>query len=154
MQSGSFMFRNPRPPAAIFHPFIMLMRRASFLLQKNCLLLPVPVFCDNIKVAFAHSYGNEDKKHDTISHRLPSGICGRPGGFHRRRRRTYFPACIFHRQGASHVALGTNKLSSAMGTTVSTARLARHGYLKGNVLMAICSAAAAVTGSALGAASP
>ncbi|MCC8025315.1 MAG: TSUP family transporter [Clostridium sp.] len=51
----------------------------------------------------------------------------------------------------SHVALGTNKLSSAMGTTVSTARLARHGYLKGNVLMAICSAAAAVTGSALGA---
>ena len=46
----------------------------------------------------------------------------------------------------AHVALGTNKLSSAMGTTVSTARLAKHGFLKGKVLMA-----AALTGSALGA---
>ena len=30
----------------------------------------------------------------------------------------------------AHVALGTNKLSSAMGTTVSTARLAKHGFSK------------------------
>ena len=44
----------------------------------------------------------------------------------------------------AHVALGTNKLSSAMGTTVSTARL-------GKVLMAVCSSAAALMGSALGA---
>ena len=34
----------------------------------------------------------------------------------------------------AHVALGTNKLSSAMGTTVSTARLAKHGFLKGRCL--------------------
>lgn len=51
----------------------------------------------------------------------------------------------------AHVALGTNKLSSAMGTTVSTARLAKHGFLKGKVLMAVCSSAAALMGSALGA---
>lgn len=51
----------------------------------------------------------------------------------------------------AHVALGTNKLSSAMGTTVSTARLAMHGYLKGKMLMAACSAVAALVGSALGA---
>ena len=49
----------------------------------------------------------------------------------------------------AHVALGTNKLSSAMGTTVSTARLAKHGFLKGKVLMAVCSSAAALMGSAL-----
>ena len=51
----------------------------------------------------------------------------------------------------AHVARGTNKLSSAMGTTVSTARLAKHGFLKGKVLMAVCSSAAALMGSALGA---
>lgn len=51
----------------------------------------------------------------------------------------------------AHVALGTNKLSSAMGTVVSTARFARHGYLKGKLSMAGCSAVAALIGSALGA---
>ena len=34
----------------------------------------------------------------------------------------------------AHVALGTNKLSSAMGTTVSTARLGKAGFLQGKVL--------------------
>lgn len=51
----------------------------------------------------------------------------------------------------THMALGTNKLSSAMGTAVSTARLAKHGFLKGKVLMAVCSSVAALVGSALGA---
>lgn len=51
----------------------------------------------------------------------------------------------------AHVALGTNKLSSAMGTAVSTARLAKHGFLNGKVFMAVCSSAAALAGSALGA---
>ena len=51
----------------------------------------------------------------------------------------------------AHVALGTNKLSSAMGTTVSTARFARNGYLKGKLFLAACSAAAALIGSSLGA---
>lgn len=31
----------------------------------------------------------------------------------------------------AHMALGTNKMSSAMGTVVSTARFARNGYLRG-----------------------
>ena len=30
----------------------------------------------------------------------------------------------------AHMALGTNKMSSAMGTVVSTARFARNGYLR------------------------
>ncbi|MCB7318622.1 sulfite exporter TauE/SafE family protein [Lacrimispora sp. 210928-DFI.3.58] len=51
----------------------------------------------------------------------------------------------------AHVALGTNKTSSSMGTTVSMIRLAKHGYLKGMLLTAACVAVAAVTGSALGA---
>ena len=51
----------------------------------------------------------------------------------------------------AHIALGTNKMSSSMGTAVSAARLAMNGYLKGKMLMAACSAAAALTGSALGA---
>lgn len=51
----------------------------------------------------------------------------------------------------AHVALGTNKTSSSMGTTISMIRLAKHGYLKGMLLIAACVAAAAVTGSALGA---
>lgn len=51
----------------------------------------------------------------------------------------------------AHMALGTNKMSSAMGTVVSTARFARNGYLRGKMLMAACSAAAALIGSALGA---
>lgn len=51
----------------------------------------------------------------------------------------------------AHVALGTNKLSSAMGTTVSTARLAKHGFLKGKLLMAACASVAALIGSTLGA---
>ena len=41
----------------------------------------------------------------------------------------------------AHMALGTNKMSSAMGTVVSTARFARNGYLRGKMLI----------GSALGA---
>lgn len=51
----------------------------------------------------------------------------------------------------AHVALGTNKTSSSMGTTISMIRLAKHGYLKGMLLIAACVAVAAVTGSALGA---
>ena len=51
----------------------------------------------------------------------------------------------------AHVALGTNKLSSAMGTVVSTARFAQPGYLKGKMFMAAGSAAAALVGSSLGA---
>lgn len=51
----------------------------------------------------------------------------------------------------AHVALGTNKTSSSMGTTISMIRLAKHGYLEGMLLIAACVAAAAVTGSALGA---
>lgn len=50
-----------------------------------------------------------------------------------------------------HLALGTNKMSSAVGTVVSTVRLARHGYLKGKMMLAGCSALLALAGSALGA---
>lgn len=49
----------------------------------------------------------------------------------------------------SHMALGTNKLASAMGTTVSTVRFAKNGYIKGKI--ALFSALAALAGSALGA---
>lgn len=51
----------------------------------------------------------------------------------------------------AHTALGTNKLSSAMGTVVSTVRYGKNGYLKGKGLMAACSAGAALAGSAAGA---
>lgn len=51
----------------------------------------------------------------------------------------------------AHMALGTNKLSSSMGTVVSTARFAGNGYLRGRMVMAACSAAVALAGSTVGA---
>lgn len=47
-----------------------------------------------------------------------------------------------------HVALGTNKISSAMGTTVSACRFARNGYMKGKI--AVCCAVMAILGSMAG----
>ena len=48
-----------------------------------------------------------------------------------------------------HMALGTNKLSSAMGTSISTLRFAKKGYIKGKI--ALCASAAALAGSYAGA---
>lgn len=52
----------------------------------------------------------------------------------------------------AHMALGTNKLGSAMGTTISTARYIKNGYLQGRILasMAAASAASALAGSTIG----
>lgn len=52
----------------------------------------------------------------------------------------------------AHFALGTNKLASAMGTTVSTARYLKNGYLKGRqmVKMAACASIVSLAGSAIG----
>ncbi len=49
----------------------------------------------------------------------------------------------------AHIALGTNKLCSTMGTTVSTARFLKNGYVHGRI--AIAASAAALAGSACGA---
>ena len=51
----------------------------------------------------------------------------------------------------AHLALGTNKMGSTIGTSISAARLLKHGYLKGKMKMAIASAVCAMTGSVLGA---
>ena len=50
----------------------------------------------------------------------------------------------------AHMALGTNKMSSTIGTSISAVRLLKHGYLKGKMAMAIASAVCAMTGSVLG----
>lgn len=47
-----------------------------------------------------------------------------------------------------HMALGTNKLGSSMGTAISTLRFAKNGYIKGKI--AICAAIAAILGSSIG----
>lgn len=49
----------------------------------------------------------------------------------------------------AHTALGTNKLSSSIGTVVATARMARGGYIK--LRLAVPAAVGAVAGSAIGA---
>ncbi len=49
----------------------------------------------------------------------------------------------------AHAALGTNKLSSSIGTAVATARLARGGYI--DFKLAVPAAVGAVAGSAIGA---
>ncbi|MEG2349917.1 MAG: TSUP family transporter [Hungatella sp.] len=49
----------------------------------------------------------------------------------------------------AHVALGTNKLSSTLGTTVSTLRFAKNGFIEGRI--AVTAAAAALIGSVIGA---
>ena len=51
-----------------------------------------------------------------------------------------------------HMALGTNKASSSMGTVISTFRFLKNGYLKGSrmLILAVCSAVVAMFGSAIG----
>lgn len=53
----------------------------------------------------------------------------------------------------AHMALGTNKLASSMGTTVSTARYLKNGYLKGKIMIqiAVLACAASLVGSTAGA---
>lgn len=48
-----------------------------------------------------------------------------------------------------HFAIGTNKMSSSMGTAISTYRYAKNGYIK--LKLAVCSAICALIGSPLGA---
>jgi uncharacterized membrane protein YfcA len=48
-----------------------------------------------------------------------------------------------------HLAIGTNKLSSSMGTTIATYRYAQNGYIK--LKLAACSAVCALMGSSIGA---
>jgi len=48
-----------------------------------------------------------------------------------------------------HFAIGTNKMSSSMGTVISTYRYAKNGYIK--LKLAVCSAVCALIGSPLGA---
>lgn len=52
----------------------------------------------------------------------------------------------------AHFAIGTNKLSSSIGTTASTARYLKNGYLKGRAMIrtAVCCAAAAIMGAMIG----
>lgn len=52
----------------------------------------------------------------------------------------------------AHFALGTNKLASAMGTTVSTGRYLKNGYIKGKAMVRIAAAAciASLAGSSIG----
>lgn len=49
----------------------------------------------------------------------------------------------------AHFAVGTNKLSSAMGTTIATLEFARSGYIR--VKLAFLSVIAAIIGSSFGA---
>lgn len=52
----------------------------------------------------------------------------------------------------AHYALGTNKLASSMGTTISTGRYLKNGYIKGRrmVQIAVCSAIVSLIGSSIG----
>ena len=52
----------------------------------------------------------------------------------------------------AHFALGTNKLASAMGTTISTGRYIKNGYLKGKAMFSLAAAAciASLIGSSIG----
>ena len=52
----------------------------------------------------------------------------------------------------AHFAIGTNKLASAMGTTISTGRYLKNGYLKGKQMLQIAVAAciASLIGSSIG----
>ncbi|MGN0158343.1 MAG: sulfite exporter TauE/SafE family protein [Brotaphodocola sp.] len=52
----------------------------------------------------------------------------------------------------AHFALGTNKMASAMGTTISTARYLKNGYLKGRemIQLAVFSCVISLIGSQIG----
>lgn len=53
----------------------------------------------------------------------------------------------------THFAIGSNKMASAMGTTISTSRYLKNRYLKGAgmIRVAVCAVAAALVGSLIGA---
>ncbi len=53
----------------------------------------------------------------------------------------------------THFAIGTNKMASSMGTTISTGRFLKNGYLKGARMLRLagCAVAASLTGALIGA---
>ena len=64
-------------------------------------------------------------------------------------RRTDLTPGLHDRRSPVHFAIGTNKLSSGMGTTLATARFAKNGYIAWkNALLCIVTA---LIGSSLGA---
>ncbi len=64
--------------------------------------------------------------HDTaVYNRLPDGISGRLCGCDRRGRRIDFTSGVPDRRVPTHMALGTNKMSSMMGTAIATGRFAK-----------------------------
>lgn len=52
----------------------------------------------------------------------------------------------------AHIAIGTNKMSSSMGTVISTARYLKNGYIKGRklIILSICACVSALIGSMIG----
>lgn len=52
----------------------------------------------------------------------------------------------------AHIAIGTNKMSSSMGTVISTARYLKNGYIKGRklIILSICACVSALIGSVIG----
>lgn len=52
----------------------------------------------------------------------------------------------------AHFALGTNKLASAMGTSISTGRYLKNGYIKGKrmIQIAVCASVVSLIGSSIG----
>ena len=52
----------------------------------------------------------------------------------------------------AHYALGTNKISSTLGTSIATWRYLKHGYLKDKQLIwtVLCACLAAIVGSYIG----
>ena len=52
-----------------------------------------------------------------------------------------FPPAYIIAGVPAHFAIGTNKLASAMGTTISTGRYLKNGYLKGKQMLQIAVAA-------------
>ena len=69
--------------------------------------------------------------HDTaVYNRLPDGISGRLCGCDRRGGGLISLPAYLIAGVPTHMALGTNKMSSMMGTAIATGRFAKNGYIQ------------------------
>lgn len=84
-----------------------------------------------------------------ISYYLSTSIPGRNDRRHRRRRRPHLNSRLSDCRLPPHMAIATNKLSSACGTTLATIRFARNGLI--HLKLAIPAVIMAMIGSSIGA---
>lgn len=116
------------------------------LLSQEWCLYPVSFLCDRINyISLMEGFYGSAHLYHHLPPRIPCGIRRRRS----RRRRTDFPPCLYHRGDPVHNSIATNKLSSCMGTLLTTGKFAKDGLIPWK--SALAGVIFAFAGSSLGA---